>query len=100
MLAGRLSHTFDDRKGFFGDGENCDDIDECILKIHSCSESSMCRNTNGSFTCVCQNGFIRNGSVCVDIDECDGEREEYACRILSKILFHAFLLSGCSPTNQ
>ena len=42
------------------------DIDECNNGTHNCSQ--MCTNTNGSFTCGCNNGYL------LDLDEvtCNG----------------------------
>ena len=42
------------------------DIDECSDGTHNCSQT--CTNTNGSFTCGCNNGYL------LDVDEftCNG----------------------------
>eukprot|EP01088_Endostelium_zonatum_P002500 TRINITY_DN1307_c0_g1_i1.p1 TRINITY_DN1307_c0_g1~~TRINITY_DN1307_c0_g1_i1.p1 ORF type:complete len:912 (-),score=135.45 TRINITY_DN1307_c0_g1_i1:123-2756(-) len=47
-----------------------EDIDECALGIAKCSINANCRNTNGSYECVCKPGFEGDGIRCVDIDEC------------------------------
>ncbi|XP_043279236.1 fibrillin-2-like isoform X2 [Venturia canescens] len=56
--------------------KGCSDIDECLLGLHDCPQSShRCVNTNGTYSCQlippCTPGFRKmfNGS-CVDIDEC------------------------------
>ena len=43
------------------------DIDECNNGTHNCSQ--ICTNTNGSFTCGCDNGYL------LDLDEvtCNGQ---------------------------
>ncbi|CAD5119519.1 DgyrCDS8121 [Dimorphilus gyrociliatus] len=54
-------------------GRDCIDIDECVSKTDSCGENFECKNTIGSFKCVCQKGFrldIASGK-CIDINECD-----------------------------
>ncbi|KAM7358330.1 uncharacterized protein ACRADG_003345 isoform 2-T3 [Cochliomyia hominivorax] len=50
------------------DPSKCEDIDECSLP-GVCQHS--CRNTNGSYECLCPLGYrLENGRECVDIDEC------------------------------
>ncbi|CAI5767235.1 fibulin-2 isoform X1 [Podarcis lilfordi] len=58
------------------DGVSCEDLDECLTGIHSCSRRQLCVNTWGSFYCVnhsviCAEGFVLNmHRKCVDINEC------------------------------
>ncbi|KNC24941.1 hypothetical protein FF38_08702, partial [Lucilia cuprina] len=50
------------------DPSKCEDIDECSLP-GVCQYD--CRNTNGSYECLCPRGYrLENGRECVDIDEC------------------------------
>uniref|UniRef100_A0A2K5N3R3 Adhesion G protein-coupled receptor E5 n=2 Tax=Cercocebus atys TaxID=9531 RepID=A0A2K5N3R3_CERAT len=61
--------------------EICDDINECVppSKV-SCGKSSYCRNTKGSYDCMCNPGYelvsgaktFKNESenTCQDVDEC------------------------------
>ncbi|KAM6940208.1 nephronectin [Xenentodon cancila] len=55
------------------DSRTCEDVDEC-QEADVCPPRRTCKNTFGSFVCVCQNGFVmgmRKGSVeCRDVDEC------------------------------
>nr|XP_032815639.1 fibrillin-1-like [Petromyzon marinus] len=46
------------------------DVDECALKQSQCSQS--CRNTEGFYTCGCQQGYVlaADGFTCVDVNEC------------------------------
>ena len=46
----------------------CIDIDECSYKAFSCSESSVCKNNVGSYSCECPIGY--GGENCTDINEC------------------------------
>jgi len=49
------------------------DIDECKTGKHSCDLSiSVCKNTQGSYTCTCKSGYkdSGDGKTCTDIDEC------------------------------
>ena len=41
------------------------DINECNSEENNnCHENATCTNTNGSFTCQCQNGYAGNGITC------------------------------------
>ncbi|XP_015245901.1 PREDICTED: nephronectin-like [Cyprinodon variegatus] len=55
------------------DDKNCEDVDEC-QKADVCPPQLTCKNTFGSFVCVCKDGFVMGslrGSVeCRDKDEC------------------------------
>jgi hypothetical protein len=60
------------KEGYFRDldGE-CKDLNEC--EANPCSTSAQCVNSNGSFTCNCNDGFVGDGvgeSGCEDVDEC------------------------------
>ena len=53
--------------GFFGDGINCVDVNECD-NDNQCPENASCVNFDGGFSCSCNEGF--DGPTCEDIDEC------------------------------
>ncbi|KAK3262229.1 hypothetical protein CYMTET_28903, partial [Cymbomonas tetramitiformis] len=71
-------------EGYTGDGQHCDDVDECAPRshtndtVHTCGDQlSNCTNTAGGFSCSeCPRGYrteagARPGTVdCVDVDEC------------------------------
>lgn len=41
------------------------DIDECAHEIHNCSmDSATCKNTEGSYRCICKHGFTGNENKC------------------------------------
>ena len=44
--------------GFKGDGQTCDDIDECVDQLDNCHATATCTNTDGSFTCACPPGTV------------------------------------------
>eukprot|EP00058_Branchiostoma_floridae_P027787 XP_002613278.1 hypothetical protein BRAFLDRAFT_68243 [Branchiostoma floridae] len=46
------------------------DIDECAEDTNICHTNATCRNTDGSYSCVCDVGFVGNGTTCTDINEC------------------------------
>ncbi|XP_078382576.1 uncharacterized protein LOC144665245 isoform X2 [Oculina patagonica] len=59
------------KDGYTGDGQNCEDIDECAQDTHNCSKvGGLCNNTEGSFNCSCKPGYTGDGHNCTDIDEC------------------------------
>ena len=39
------------------------DIDECSSG-HQCDSSATCYNTDGSYTCICNNGYTGDGRTC------------------------------------
>ena len=47
---------------------NCADVNECVEDTHSCDlNSTVCRNTNGSYECDCLPGYSRR-----TIFQCEG----------------------------
>lgn len=61
--------------GYFGNGTNCQDVNECRVKGgshgHFCNENTQCVNLPGGYRCDCLPGFERKDSLrCVDVDEC------------------------------
>ncbi|HRE90738.1 MAG TPA: EGF domain-containing protein, partial [Myxococcota bacterium] len=53
------------------EGPRCDvDIDECQRGDDDCAADATCRNTLGSFGCLCNPGFLGDGKTCVDVDVC------------------------------
>ena len=59
-----------------GDGlDECSDINECETGDNNCHADASCTNTDGSFTCACNNGFLGDCVTCNDVNECDGENE-------------------------
>ena len=56
--------------GYFGDGFNCTDADECLEDV--CDFNANCTNFAGGHNCTCFEGFNGTGipGDCFDIDEC------------------------------
>ncbi|KAK1175866.1 nephronectin [Acipenser oxyrinchus oxyrinchus] len=56
------------------DNRTCEDIDECQHGADICPSSRSCRNTFGSYLCVCREGFVigmlQGKMKCRDKDEC------------------------------
>ncbi|XP_047124114.1 uncharacterized protein LOC101237974 isoform X1 [Hydra vulgaris] len=57
------------------DGKSCFDIDECLINNGGCrtDQHAYCKNTPGSFHCLCFKGFIHKDNSlteCTDINEC------------------------------
>ena len=47
------------KSGFTGNGQNCDDVDECAGS-NECSPHAECTNTVGSYSCSCNAGYSGN----------------------------------------
>ncbi|XP_076455824.1 mucin-like protein isoform X2 [Babylonia areolata] len=61
-------------------GDNCtQDVDECTNSDDQCpGPSDRCVNTNGSFTCDCDQGYQRLSpdQNCTDVDECTNSDDQ------------------------
>ncbi|XP_045349905.1 fibulin-2 isoform X3 [Leopardus geoffroyi] len=57
------------------DGVSCEDINECVADLHTCSRGEHCVNTVGSFHCykalTCEPGYAFQDGECTDVDECE-----------------------------
>ncbi|CAH3180750.1 unnamed protein product, partial [Porites evermanni] len=40
------------------------DINECTTSAHDCHAEAVCSNTDGSFTCNCNQGYTGDGEDC------------------------------------
>ncbi|XP_057562325.1 fibulin-2 isoform X2 [Hippopotamus amphibius kiboko] len=56
------------------DGVSCEDVNECVTDLHTCSRADHCVNTVGSFHCykalTCEPGYTLEDGECTDVDEC------------------------------
>ncbi|KAL8168682.1 UNVERIFIED_CONTAM: Nidogen-2, partial [Gekko kuhli] len=52
-----LDYTCECTTGYWGDGKECTDVNECAEAISRCSRESVCVNTVGSYRCECPSGF-------------------------------------------
>ncbi|XP_074529760.1 pro-epidermal growth factor [Halichoeres trimaculatus] len=51
-------------EGFTGDGQLCEDIDECKQGTHTCGKNAECQNNLGKYLCKCQSGYHSHGKTC------------------------------------
>ncbi|XP_072017956.1 uncharacterized protein [Amphiura filiformis] len=54
--------------GYTGDGERCEDINECLTGDYACDRNARCVNTIGSYRCDCNEGFVGDGQTCIPLD--------------------------------
>ena len=40
------------------------DIDECATNTSDCDGNATCKDTFGSYTCMCNKGYTGNGTSC------------------------------------
>ena len=56
--------------GYFGDGEACDNINECVIHgtepevRHNCASYAECLDLEGKFECFCKEGYSGDGVYC------------------------------------
>lgn len=49
---------------------SCDlpaDENECLVREDACGPNAECMDTEGSFSCMCNDGYTRSGSECIGI---------------------------------
>ena len=56
--------------GYFGDGNTCDNINECVIHgtepeaRHNCANYAECQDLEGKFKCICKEGYTGDGVYC------------------------------------
>ncbi|XP_063788464.1 uromodulin-like [Pseudophryne corroboree] len=85
------------KEGFIGDGLACSDIDECAYSWSNNCSVGICKNTFGSYFCVCPSGYTNSsGNVCVEIDECSSS-DLNRCHSLATCITHKGSYSCVCP---
>ena len=41
--------------------------------MNDCDENAVCENTEGSYTCICEEGYMANGNLCESKYDLDRE---------------------------
>ena len=60
------------------DSSECVDVDECAAGL--CPEDSTCENTEGSYTCACNEGFYGDDlNFCIEPRACHTDAEDNGC---------------------
>lgn len=71
------------KSGWYGDGSECNDVDECDpdvgIESKICHDNAVCTNSAGSFECSCLPGWEGDGTVCIDVDECEEDSSGKLC---------------------
>ncbi|CAG6017969.1 unnamed protein product [Menidia menidia] len=62
----KLNYTCTCKPGFTGDGHNCTDTDECAALMPCENAKYECKNTRGSFECLCRYEDIEDLKGCGD----------------------------------
>ncbi|XP_077305976.1 uromodulin-like [Lithobates pipiens] len=84
------------KDGFFGNGLNCSDIDECTdSRTHNCSVGT-CQNTIGSYICLCPRGYIHSEGSCVPFNECE-DPSLYQCHPVAKCIYTFYRYTCVCP---
>lgn len=46
------------------------DLNECESELSVCEINQICKNSFGSYKCLCQKGYKMTEGQCLDVDEC------------------------------
>jgi len=64
------------------DNKACDNINECTANTDTCDANALCADTDGSYTCTCNDGYSDTSGVgnpegrsCTNIDECTNDTD-------------------------
>ncbi|XP_077350204.1 uromodulin-like isoform X1 [Lithobates pipiens] len=84
------------KDGFFGNGLNCSDIDECTdSRTHNCSIGT-CQNTIGSYVCLCPRSYNHSEGSCVPFNECE-DPSLYRCHPVAKCIYTFYRYTCVCP---
>lgn len=53
--------------GWEGDGQTCDDVDECLMDNGGCDANATCSNVDGGRDCDCNDGWSGDGLTCEEL---------------------------------
>ena len=68
------------------------DIKECLTESHGCHENARCRDTPGSYECVCASGYHGDGK------DCTGKYSVYVCACVPVLVHLPRCAHPCAGT--
>ncbi|XP_047137187.1 uncharacterized protein LOC101238128 [Hydra vulgaris] len=54
----------------FSGPSECSDLNECLYTNVTCHKNAYCKNTEGSYHCLCKIGYNGDGRFCNNVNEC------------------------------
>ncbi|KRX49432.1 EGF-like domain-containing protein [Trichinella murrelli] len=85
--------------GYKGDGEKCEDVDECEAE-NVCDPNADCLNVPGSYHCQCREGYSGNGTTCTKLKNKSSNEAVLVDEVKSTISSSIFPLSESTDVKE